>query len=83
VSAGDGKTIQIAVRTAYFLPIGQTTTFTITEQTVMTMRKPNQGTQVHTLAAADINDGDPVAFIYETLKNADGTYHLRTIRYDE
>ncbi len=83
-SSGDGKVIQIAAITnATFLPNGQTLTFTITDQTLLTQRKPNQTVQVTTLAAAGIKNGDPVSFIYETYKNADGTYHLRSIRYDE
>ncbi len=83
ISSGDGKIVQIVVRSATFLPVGPPITFTITSQTLMTLRKPNQATQVNTLSETGVKDGDPVSVIYETMRSADGTYHLRSIRYDE
>jgi len=82
VSAADGKIIQIKITRAAFLTVEQTYTFTITDKTSMLERKPS-GALATTLAGAGINIGDPVAFIYETLKSPDGTYHLRSLRYDD
>ncbi len=82
VSAGDNKTIQLKVVKATFLPVGQTLAFMITADTKVMSRKPN-ATRVSTLADAGIKVGDTVLLVYETVKNADGTYHLLTIYLDE
>ena len=79
IDVGNGRVVQIQSGDSYFLPVGATITFTILDTTWM--NKKFDATRVYTLAETGIVNGAPVAFVYDPRKDADGTYHLRSIYY--